>query len=106
MNTYRMGFWSLVAYLLIDFGQVHRMIPGFSHLMPGAITTAILLALVAIEAPRGLAAPGGTWLRPVVIWRILFLGAIAIGLILAVTQGRALMVLKTEVPRFLTAFLG
>ncbi|HKP97268.1 MAG TPA: O-antigen ligase family protein [Fibrobacteria bacterium] len=106
MSTYRMGFWALMAYLLVDFGQVHRMIPGFSHLMPGAITTAVLLALVALEAPRGLNAPGGTWLRPVVVWRVLFLGAVATGLLLAVTQGRALMVLKTEAPRFLTAFLG
>lgn len=106
MSTSRMGFWALVAYLLIDFGQVHRMIPGFAHLMPGAITTAILLVLVALEAPRALNAPGGTWIRPVLIWRVLFLGAIATGLILAVTQGRALMVLKTELPRFLTAFLG
>jgi O-antigen ligase len=106
MSTYRMGFWALMAYLLIDFGQVHRMIPGMKYLMPGALTTVILLALVLIELPRGLNAPGGTWLRPIVLWRVLFLGAIATGLLLAVTQGRALMVLKTEVPRFLTAFLG
>jgi O-antigen ligase len=106
MSVYRAGFWSLMAYLLIDFGQVHRMIPGLSYLMPGAVTTAILLALVVAELPRGLNAPGGGWVRPVVIWRVLFLGAIATGLLLAVTQGRALMVIKTELPRFLTAFLG
>lgn len=106
MSVYRMGFWALMAYLLIDFGQVHKMVPGLSYLMPGAVTTVILLALVLAELPRGLNAPGGGWLRPVVIWRVLFLGAIATGLLLAVTQGRALMVFKTELPRFLTAFLG
>lgn len=106
MSVYRMGFWALVAYLLVDFGQVHRMVPGLSHLMPGAITSLILLALVIAEAPRAFNAPGGSWIRPVVVWQVLFLGAIAAGLLLAVTQGRALMVMQTELPRFLTAFLG
>jgi O-antigen ligase len=106
MNTQRLGFMALIAYLLVDFGQVHRMIPGLSLLKPGAVTTVVLLALVLLELPRQLHAPGGGWLRPVVVWRLLFLGAIATGLVFAVTQGRALMVLKTELPRFLTAFLG
>lgn len=106
MNLQRLGFPALIAYLLVDFGQVHRMIPGLSLLKPGMITTVLLLILVALELPRQLNAPGGGWLRPVVIWRVLFLGAIATGLVFAVTQGRALMVLKTELPRFLTAFLG
>jgi O-antigen ligase len=106
MSTYRIGYWALMAYLLIDFGQVHRMIPGLAHLMPGAIATLLLIAMVAVEAPRALSAPGGTWIRPVVIWRILFLCAIAVGLALAVTQGRAWLVLRTELPRFLTGFLG
>ena len=106
MNTYRLGFWTWLAYLLIDFGQVHRMIPGFSHLMLGALATVVLIALVLTELPRGLSAPGGGWLRPLVVWRARFIFAIATGLILAVTQGRALLVLKTELPRFFAAFLG
>ena len=106
MNAYRLGFWAWLAYLLIDFGQVHRMIPGLSHLKLGALATVVLIALVLIELPRGLSAPGGGWLRPLVIWRALFLFAIGTGLILGVTQGRAFLVLKTELPRFLAAFLG
>lgn len=106
MSPYRVGFWTWLAYLLIDFGQVHRIIPGMSHLMLGALATVTLVVLVLAELPRGLSAPGGGWLRPLVVWRVLFLFAIGIGLVLAVTQGRALMVLKTEFPRFLAAFLG
>jgi O-antigen ligase len=106
MNLQRLGFHALIAYLLVDFGQVHQMVPGLSLIKPGMITTLLLLILVLLELPRGLNAPGGGWLRPVVIWRVLFLGAIAAGLVFAVTQGRALLVLKTELPRFLTAFLG
>lgn len=106
MNGSSLGFKVWLAYLLIDFGQVHRVIPGLSHLMPGAIATVALLILVALELPRGLNAPGGGWLRSLVVWRVLFLCAIAVGLLLAVTQGRALLVLKTEAPRFAAAFLG
>jgi O-antigen ligase len=106
MSPYRVGFWTWLAYLLIDFGQVHQIIPGLSHLKLGAMATVVLIVLVLTELPRGLSAPGGGWLRNLVIWRVLFLSAIAIGLVLAVTQGRALMVLKTEFPRFLAAFLG
>src|SRR5690606_23901094 len=106
MSLYRLGFWALVAYLLVDFGQVHRMVPGMSLLMPGAITTVALFLLVLAELPRGLNAPGGSWLRPVVVWRALFLGAVATGLVFGITQGRALMVMQSELPRFLTAFLG
>lgn len=106
MSTYRVGFWAWIAYLLIDFGQVHRIIPGMSHLMLGALATVTLIILVLLELPRGLSAPGGGWLRPLVVWRALFLLSIAIGVVLAVTQGRALMVMKTEAPRFLAAFMG
>jgi hypothetical protein len=106
MSPYRFGFWAWIAYLLIDFGQVHRIIPGMSHLMLGALATVTLLILVLVELPRGLSAPGGGWLRPLVVWRVLFLFSIAIGLVLAVTQGRALMVMKMEAPRFLAAFMG
>ena len=106
MTTHRIGFIAWLAYLLIDFGQLHRIIPGMSHLMLGALATVVLIGLVLMEAPRAFAAPGGGWFRPVVLWRILFLCAIATGLLLAVTQGRALLVLKTEAPRFLAAFLG
>lgn len=106
MSPYRVGFWTWLAYLLIDFGQVHRIIPGMSHLMLGALATVTLIVLVLTELPRGLSAPGGGWLRPLVVWRVLFLCVVGTGLILAVTQGRALMVLKTEAPRFIAAFLG
>ncbi len=106
MSPYRVGFWTWLAYLLIDFGQVHRIIPGMSHLFLGALATVTLIVLVLTELPRGLNSPGGGWLRPLVVWRVLFLFAIAVGLVLAVTQGRALMVLKTEFPRFIAAFLG
>jgi O-Antigen ligase len=106
MIPYRLGFWTWIAYLLIDFGQVHRIIPGMSHLMLGALATVTMIALVLIEMPRGLSAPGGGWLRPLVVWRVLFLLSIAVGLLLAITQGRAFLVLKMEVPRFLAAFMG
>lgn len=106
MNSYRIGFWTWILYLLVDFGQVHRVIPGMSHLMLGALATVVLILLVLIELPRGLHVPGGGWLRPLVIWRVLFLCVVGAGLVLAVTQGRALMVMKMEVPRFLAAFLG
>jgi hypothetical protein len=106
MSPSRIGFWAWIAYLLIDFGQVHRIIPGMSHLMLGALATVTLVILVMAEMPRGLSAPGGGWLRPLVVWRVLFLGSISIGILLAVTQGRALMVMKMEAPRFLAAFMG
>ena len=106
MNFHRIGFRVWLVYLLIDFGQLHRIIPGMSHLMLGALATVVLFVMVLLEAPRALNAPGGGWFRPVVAWRILFLCAIATGLLLAVTQGRALLVLKTEAPRFVAAFVG
>ena len=106
MSGSSLAFKVWLAYLLIDFGQVHRIIPGLSHLMLGAMATVVLLVLVVLELPRGLNAPGGGWLRPLVAWRVLFLCAIGVGLALAVTQGRALLVLKTEAPRFAAAFLG
>lgn len=106
MNLYRLGFWTLAAYLMVDFGQVHQIVPGLKYLMPGALTEGLLLVLVLAELPRALNAPGGGWFRPIMLWRFLFICAIATGLVFAVTQGRALMVLKTEVPRYLTGFLG
>lgn len=106
MSGSTLGFKVWLAYLLIDFGQVHRMIPGLALLKPGAIATVALIAMVLIELPRGLKAPEGGWLRSLVVWRVLFLCAIGVGLALAVTQGRALLVLKTEAPRFAAAFLG
>lgn len=106
MNARRFGFWAWIAYLLIDFGQLHRIIPGLSHLMPGALATVVLGILVLTELPRGFSDPVGGWLCPLLVWRALFLFAIATGLILAVTQGLPYLVLKTEIPRFLTAFLG
>ena len=65
MSLYRMGFWTLVAYLMVDFGQVHQFIPGMKYLMPGALTEVLLFLLVAAELPRALYAPGGGWLRPI-----------------------------------------
>ncbi len=106
MSLYRIGFWTLAAYLMVDFGQVHQIIPGLKYMLPGALTEGLLFLLVLAELPRTLNAPGGGWFRPILLWQVLFLGSVALGLVFAVTQGRALMVLKTEVPRFLTGFLG
>ena len=100
MNTQRLGYWLFVAVLLVDFGQVHKMIPGLSHLKPGAVTQVLLAALVLTEIHRM------RWLRSIAVWRFLFLCAIATGLVFAVTQGRVVPVLKTELPRYLTSFLG
>jgi hypothetical protein len=30
MNVQRLGFYALIAYLLVDFGQVHQMVPGLA----------------------------------------------------------------------------
>jgi O-antigen ligase len=100
MNLQRLGFWIFIAVLLVDFGQVHRMVPGLSSLMPGAITQVLLFALVLTEIGRG------RWLRNIAVWRLLFLAAIATGLIFAVTQGRVALIMKTELPRYLSSFLG
>lgn len=100
MSVQRLGFWALVAVLLVDFGQLHRMVPGLSALKPGLVTQGVLLACVLLELPRG------RWLRSIAVWRFLFLCAIATGLLLGVTQGRVALILKTELPRYLTAFLG
>lgn len=106
MSLYRLGFWTLMAYLMVDFGQVHQIIPGLKYMMPGALTEGLLFLLVLAELPRALNSPGGGLIRPIMVWQFLFLCAIGLGLIFAVTQGRALMVLKTEFPRYLTGFLG
>lgn len=100
MNLQRAGFWALVAVLLVDFGQVHRMVPGLSALKPGLLTQAALLALVLVELPTL------RWLRSIAVWRFLFLAAVGTGLLFGVTEGRVYLTLKTEVPRYLTAFLG
>lgn len=100
MNVQRLGFWALVAVLLVDFGQVHRMIPGLSLLKPGLVTQAVLLVAVLLELHTL------RWLRSIAVWRFLFLCAIGTGLLFGVTEGRVALVLKTELPRYLTAFLG
>ena len=100
MNVQRMGFWALVAVLLVDFGQVHRMVPGLSLLKPGLISEVILLCLVLLELHTM------RWYRSIAVWRFLFLCAIATGLLFGVTEGRVALILKTEIPRYLTAFLG
>ena len=100
MNVYRLGFWALVAVLLVDFGQIHRMVPGLSLLKPGLLTQALLFVLVLCELKNG------RWLRSIAAWRFLFLCAIGTGLLLGVTEGRVALVLKTELPRYLTTFLG
>jgi hypothetical protein len=100
MNVQRLGFWALVAVLLVDFGQAHRMVPGLAALKPGLLTQVLLLALVIHELPSG------RWFRSIAVWRLLFLGAVATGLLLGVTEGRVALVLKTELPRYATAFLG
>jgi hypothetical protein len=64
MSLYRAGYWTLIAYFLIDFGQVHRMIPGFEHLKLGAITQVTLITLVACEAFKW------RWARPIALWRL------------------------------------
>lgn len=100
MNLQRAGFWALVWVILVDFGQVHRIVPSLSHLMPGAIGEAVLLVLVLIELPRG------RWVRNIAVWRLLFMGAIATGILIGVTQGRSLLIFRTELPRYFTTFLG
>lgn len=100
MNVQRLGFWALVAVLLVDFGQVHRMVPGLSVLKPGLISQAVLLVAVLLELHTR------RWLRSIAVWRFLFLCSIATGLVFGVTEGRVALVLKTELPRYLTAFLG
>jgi hypothetical protein len=100
MNVQRLGFWALVAVLLVDFGQLHRMVPGLAALKPGLITQLVLFLLVLLELPTL------RWFRSIAVWRFLFLCAIGTGLLAGVTEGRVLLIFKTEVPRYLTAFLG
>lgn len=100
MNVQRMGLWALMAVLLVDFGQVHRMVPGLALLKPGLLSQLVLFGLVLLELHTM------RWLRSIALWRFLFLGAIATGLVLGVTEGRVALILKTELPRYLTAFLG
>jgi O-antigen ligase len=100
MNLQRLGFWTLIFVLFVDFGQAHQMIPGLSHLKPGALGEILLFILVLTEIPRG------RWLGNIAIWRLFFLGAIATGVLVGITQGRALLVFKMELPRYLTTFLG
>ncbi len=100
MNISSLGFTALIAYLLVDFGQVHRMIPGVEYLFLGVITQALLIICVAAKFFTF------AWVHPIATWRGLFLLSLFPGLIWGITQGRVAGILEAEIPRFLTGFLG
>jgi len=100
MNKYTIGLWAAIIYMLIDFAQIHTIIPGVKHLKLGFISGNIAVLLVLTEFFRF------RWIGALSIWTGLFVISVIPGLVFGVTNGLVFKTLLSTGYSFIAFFLG